>query len=439
MAGNNSFNTAGATPNKPVAPKQNIPSATPYGKALNSVPSLFSSSFKPSTVTPSAPPSPGAVKSVTTVYHPPAESQAGLITPPAAKPETPITPAAPTPPVPPAPPANDTAGAYTGLIGKGVESLNRASEIQKKEADLNKRMETTNQGIAGDSNYSLDTQVGRQGLVTTAIGSELKGLAGEESAATSKGNAYLSGAGLLSPSNTTTQISPSSTLVNTLSGKPIAGLSAPGSAGATTMDDAVKQYAEKVGSKQLSYNDAVNALSVYGPKAQQSLLDALGPGFNVNTANANAQQQGDFTKNYNEGLAKLKAADNIQPLIVATLTQNPTLNQTPISAITNLNQWLSGQTSDPAQQVLSQQVANYISALGISPEVATQIATQKGGTIGTLLDNLRSTFVAQNEATNPKNLGSDSNGGSTGNFSEGQTTSSGGYSFVYKNGKWIAK
>lgn len=122
-----------------------------------------------------------------------------------------------------------------------------------------------------------------------------------------------------------------------------------------------------------------------------SINNAIQTGVNANTYE---KQAGD----YQMGLKNLRAADSLQSGIVATLASNPQLNQTPISAITNLKQWLAGQTSDPAQQVLAQQVANYVQALGFTPEQAAQIALQKGGTIGTLLDALRSTYEAQNNA-----------------------------------------
>lgn len=143
------------------------------------------------------------------------------------------------------------------------------------------------------------------------------------------------------------------------------------------------------------------------------LNQAIQTGVNANTYEKQATD-------YQTGLKNLRAADNLQSGIVATLASNPKLNQTPISAITNLKQWFAGQTSDPAQQVLAQQVANYVQALGFTPEQAAQIALQKGGTIGTLLDALRSTYEAQNSA----NLGGQTT--STQNTTQNTTQSSSG-------------
>ena len=45
------------------------------------------------------------------------------------------------------------------------------------------------------------------------------------------------------------------------------------------------------------------------------------------------------------------------------------------------------------------------------------------------------------EAKNPANVNKSTttSNNTSSNFSEGQTATSGGYNFVYQNGKWIAK
>lgn len=126
-------------------------------------------------------------------------------------------------------------------------------------------------------------------------------------------------------------------------------------------------------------------------------------GGNVNNAIINSQNYqtvAQRTQAYNQGLSSIAAADNLEPQIVKTISEN-NLNNTPVSAITNLQQWFSGQSSDPAQQQLSQQVATYIQALGIDPATATNIAAQQRGTLGQLLKTLRQSAVAKNEGNNP--------------------------------------
>ena len=136
--------------------------------------------------------------------------------------------------------------------------------------------------------------------------------------------------------------------------------------------------------------------------ATQGRLSGIQSGAS-SAASALGGSQATLTQAYQEGKAQLRAANNIEPQIVQTINSN-NLNSTQISALTNLNQWFSGQTSQPEQQVLSKQVASYIAALGMSPEEATQIAIQKGGTIGTLLQSLKEIAIAKNEANNPANI-----------------------------------
>lgn len=162
-----------------------------------------------------------------------------------------------------------------------------------------------------------------------------------------------------------------------------------------------------------------------------------GPG-----AAANVQSIKDLTSQYNQGLVNLKAADGIQNQIVSTLNANPTLNNQPLSAITNLNELLSGQVSSGPQQQLSQQIASYINTLGLDPASVANIAHQQQGTLADLLDSLRKTAQTQNDAKNPANLNipgasnsSNTSGSTGGGFSEGMKSSDG--SLVYKGGKWV--
>ena len=76
----------------------------------------------------------------------------------------------------------------------------------------------------------------------------------------------------------------------------------------------------------------------------------------------------------------------------------------PVTAFTNLNELLSGQVSSGPQQLLSQQIAQYINQLGLDPATVTSIAHQQRGTLSQLLDSLRQTAQSINEAHNPANL-----------------------------------
>ena len=127
---------------------------------------------------------------------------------------------------------------------------------------------------------------------------------------------------------------------------------------------------------------------------------------------AQSHQQG---VDYQIGVKNLATADNLKPAIVQTLNSHPELNQTPVSALTAINQWFSGQTSDPNQQILAKQVADYVKALGYSPEEAAQIAIQKGATLGNLVDTLYSNYKAANDANKVGQTSISSNNASPGN------------------------
>lgn len=161
-----------------------------------------------------------------------------------------------------------------------------------------------------------------------------------------------------------------------------------------------------------------------GTQGAQSVLSAGAPGqlsgsarlysplgnINDNSNNsgiiegANNQSTYDLQNQYNQGKVALATADGIKNQILGTLQNNPTLNNQPISAITNLSEFFSGQSSAPGQQLLSQQVANYIQTLGLDPASVVNIAHQQQGTLAQLLDSLHQTAVNQNEAHNPANL-----------------------------------
>lgn len=151
---------------------------------------------------------------------------------------------------------------------------------------------------------------------------------------------------------------------------------------------------------------------------------------------AGANTAGNFTADYQTGLANLRAADTIGQQIISTLQSNPTLNSQPLSAITNIKAFLAGQASDPAQQLLSQQIANYIKTLGIDPNTIN-LSGQEQSTLGQLLDSLRQTAAAQIESKNPQNIINNPTG--TVSQNAGGSIQAGGYNFKQDtSGNWVA-
>ncbi len=112
---------------------------------------------------------------------------------------------------------------------------------------------------------------------------------------------------------------------------------------------------------------------------------------------ANVQTYKDYYTKYNAGLGGINAAAASEPSILNTLSQFG-LNNQPVAAIANLNELISGQTSDPGQQQLATQVSNYIKQLGIDPATAVNIAHQQQGTMIDLLNNLKNIATTNNNA-----------------------------------------
>lgn len=260
--------------------------------------------------------------------------------------------------------------AQTGLIDSGNRAANIASEFGKQYADAGIQGANAGAGYRttgtspigeGNANVIAQTTAAKQSAISAGQQAALQGLSQQQ-------GAYSSAGGLAQ-------------------GQQAQNIGALGNAGS------LSQPATQFGvltdpqtglpiSRDGGINSAIQGGIIQGKQgAAQSMEQA-----------------------YQQGLANIRAADNIGPQIASTLLANPNLNQTPISAITNLNQWLSGQTSDPSQQQLATQVASYVKALGLTPEAAASIAVQKGATIGTLLKTLRDSVAASNEGQNPSNL-----------------------------------
>jgi len=141
---------------------------------------------------------------------------------------------------------------------------------------------------------------------------------------------------------------------------------------------------------------------------------------------ATAQIAGAFTADYATGKAKLATADGVQRQIEQTITQNPGINNTPISFLTDINKYISGQLGSAPQQLLAQQVKQYLDTLGLDPATVTEIASQQKGTLGELLESLRTTAVNQVESKNPQGLkpgGNTNPSGNINNSNSGNSTS----------------
>lgn len=165
-------------------------------------------------------------------------------------------------------------------------------------------------------------------------------------------------------------------------------------------------------------------------------LAPIGKNGSIETG-VNNQSKYDLLIEYNNGKATLNQASGIESQILNTLQSNPTLNNQPLSGITNLNEFLAGQSSQPGQQLLSQQVNNYIQTLGLDPASVANIAHQQNGTLAQLLQSLKATAINNNEALKKTADSLEDPSSNSSSDSTGEKTSAGGFNFKLVNGQWV--
>lgn len=432
----NSFTTSGPAPTVQNAGFYSSPATTPQAKALNSAQSGIPFAHPPvpfvapSTAVKSTQTTDASGNSTTTTYHPPTAPDTstgdinqniagikGLI--PTGNPTTgalvpPTAPSTPTPvtPTPAAPTTSNGSSTNSNAVpgqtyNQSTTGLANYGQGNNNSATVN----TANAGLLGiGQNGSQAVQQAQDAIKENTLSN-----ANDVAGVTASGapiNYELGKAGVINGVYGAQQNANQQALANAL----------------TQQGQQSTAFNEAAGSGNTQQGQNIGALGTAGSlTAPQNVPYYTNPqtgevvgGGSVNSAIQNAGSYSavaNSTQKYIQGNQNIAAADNIQKQIVSTLANNPTLNSTPITALTNLNEFLSGQASDPSQQLLSQQVASYISTLGLDPATVTNIASQQKGTLAQLLDSLRATAVSINEGNNPSNI------------KTGNTSSSGGDMF----------
>lgn len=204
-------------------------------------------------------------------------------TAPVANPVPPVT----TPPVAPitapSPAPNYGNGLYGQLIGKGVEALN-------KSAALTGQIEKAKQDVAGNPNYSLDTQVGRQGLIQQNIGTQASALA-------EQGQGYLAGAGYAKPQVSSYGQTAYNPVENTF-----------GTSGGDPLESAMSTYAQLAASGQ---GNQIPGSITSNPELMSRLTQEakkIDPNFDWNTAGARGGAVGQFESQIQGIKSKVAAA-----------------------------------------------------------------------------------------------------------------------------------
>lgn len=214
-------------------------------------------------------------------------------------------------------------GLYRQLLNRGTASLEEAAKTSGEIANLKQRMNIAQNDVYGNPNYSLDTQVGRAGLIQKNVGAQLEGLSGQQQSQAAQGEAAFKGAQAAAP----VQLPYSSQYIDPTTGKPVGD-----SAVSSSLNDAVASVVSKLTSGQMTYADAQSALSGYGQGGINALQQALPQGFNVAQSNTLSAQQGlvgPAIEQATQTLGKLKSA-------VANLQiPGQASGFTPFNAVTN--------------------------------------------------------------------------------------------------------
>lgn len=306
-----------------------------------------------------------------------AQSQASTPTPSQSPTPTQVSAQAPAY-TPPTADAASPQSTYAGLLKQAIDAQNRAANYR---ADLTRNVENTaRQGApVGDVARGL---AGQESIQGTAEEQRLADLASNATALANAYRPYQQGYVLIDPTT----------------GKPVGG----GTAGSAAFQGGQIEAQGAQGAQVEGYKSALQQ----GQNLQSQLGDLI-TSFGLNPADVNAVNSG-----------------------IQAIARN---------------------TSDPRYQILN----NYINDIA---NTYAQILTPPGGSAtdttrgiaasmldatakGTsILDVMKSLDAAANAkiAGTPTYQGSQS-AQNTGSFSEGQTASSGGYDFVYRNGKWVPK
>lgn len=162
------------------------------------------------------------------------------------------------------------------------------------------------------------------------------------------------------------QVPYSNQYISPVNGEPVGG-----STGNYSITSAAQQYAKMVQNGQMSYSDAVSALSGYGPAGQQALNSALPSGFNVNQSNATASSQSAQTQQVQQYKSASQQAKNLG-LQLNQLLSAGGINPSDLNAANKAIQAIASNTSDPNYQTFQ----NLISDLA---NTYAQVLTPAGG------------------------------------------------------------
>jgi hypothetical protein len=395
-----------------------------------------------SPVTPKTPPtSTGMVNSGTNTQTPQNTSvNTGMVNNTASQMQQPQTPLASVNPTP----------TYAGLVGNLANVANTpsaeytrrslaAEQAYKKAANFNRDVGQAQLDVTTNPEYSIDTGVGLGNRIAQNTGLQMRALADTATGLQAGAGQELTRQGLQQTGLTSAagfaqpeQVSYGSQYINPLTGQPVIG----GIGG--SLNDAVTGVVQKLQSGQMTYNDALGALSGYGQGGVNALQQALPQGFNIAQSNALGGIQGTVGPAYEYASINLK---NVEDL----MKELPSIQNSNIPILNQITQGFSQKTG-----VGSEATRAVIGAVNtLRNSYASLLASSKGGTptdysgqaLAEIPDNptpndiaaLRKNFETLGQAR--KTIYG--NPGATNTQSGSDSTTAGGYGFKLVNGKWV--
>ena len=234
---------------------------------------------------------------------------------------------------------------YSGLI-------KQAAEAQAAARNFNQNLENAHIQ-ATQTGSDLPFQTGVQQALQRTYGSQATALSEAAKNATE-----------LARVSAPVQVPYSNQFVDPRTGQPVGGGATNGS-----LQDAVKNVVSKLTAGQMSYSDAVSALSGYGQGGINALQQSLPQGFNIAQSNVLAGQQGSIGVNYQLAEAALK---NVESL-VGELNPSQRTNIPGVNALTQGFSTLTGIGSEQTRAVTG-------AVQSLRNAYASLLASSKGGT-----------------------------------------------------------
>lgn len=285
-----------------------------------------------------------------------------------------------------------------GVINDTANKIGEQGQMTPEESIARQKLAQLT-GQKGDAIANIEThpsdinfQMGREAVLNRnvqaqeqSLGQQISGYSAERAANTGAyqgqasaqqgaGGLITQAAGQIAP----VQVPYSNQYINPLTGQPVGG----GVSG--SLQDAVSGVVQKLTSGQMSYNDALTALSGYGQGGINALQQALPQGFNIAQSNTLAGQQGSIKPAYDYAKTALSNLQTLVGQLGFSQGQN-------IPAVNSVGNWVSttfGINSDKTRQ--------YLAAVAEARNAVQKVLASAGG--GTPSD-----YVAQSNALIPDN------------------------------------